>query len=74
MCHIRLPAECRVKRPIEDTLEPVAAILYTGGPGVIRKAAWPSYKTISGVCLCKELEEPKGPKEGPCAHRVRARL
>jgi hypothetical protein len=29
---------------------------------VIRKEAWPSYRTISGVRLCWELEEPKGPK------------
>jgi len=25
-------------------------------------AAWPFYRTISGVRLCCELEEPKGPK------------
>jgi len=49
-----------LKRPIEDTLEPVAAILCTGGPDVIRKEAWPLYRTISGVRLCWELEEPKG--------------
>jgi len=47
--------------PDEDTLWPVAAILCTGGPDVIRKEAWPFYKTISGVRLCWELEEPKGP-------------
>jgi len=29
---------------------------------VIRKEAWPFYRTISGVRLCWELEEPKGPK------------
>ena len=29
---------------------------------VIRKEAWSFYRTISGVRLCKELEEPKGPK------------
>jgi len=28
---------------------------------VIRKNAWPFYRTISGVRLCWELEEPKGP-------------
>ena len=27
---------------------------------MIRKEAWPFYRTISGVCLCWELEEPKG--------------
>jgi len=32
------------------------------GPCVIRKEAWPFYRTISGVRLCWELEEPKGPK------------
>jgi len=29
---------------------------------VIRKEAWSFYGTISGVRLCWELEEPKGPK------------
>jgi hypothetical protein len=33
-----------------------------GGLDVIRKEAWPSYRTSSGVRLCWELEEPKGPK------------
>jgi len=33
-----------------------------GGLDVIRKEAWPFYRTISGVRLCWELEEPKGPK------------
>ena len=28
-----------------------------------RKEAWPFYRTSSGVRLCWELEEPKGPKE-----------
>ena len=32
------------------------------GPDVIRKEAWPFYRTSSGVRLCWELEEPKGPK------------
>ena len=35
----------------------------TGGPDVIRKEAWCFYRTISGVRLCWELEEAKGPKE-----------
>ena len=35
-----------------------------GGLDVIRKEAWPFYRTSSGVRLCWELEEPKGPK-GP---------
>ena len=29
---------------------------------VIQKGAWPFYRTISGVRLYWELEEPKGPK------------
>ena len=33
-----------------------------GGLDVIRKKAWPFYKTNSGVRLCWELEEPKGLK------------
>ena len=41
-----------------------AAILCTGGPDVIRKDACPFYRTSSGVRLCWEIEEPKGPK-GP---------
>ena len=39
-----------------------AAILCIGGLDVIRKEAWPVYRTSSGVRLCWELEEPKGPK------------
>jgi len=37
-----------------------AAILCTGGPDTIRKNAWPFCRTISGVRICWELEEPKG--------------
>ena len=33
-----------------------------GGADVIRKEAWPFYRTISGVRLCWELGKPKGPK------------
>ena len=29
---------------------------------MIRKEAWPFYRTIFSVCLCWELEEPEGPK------------
>ena len=29
---------------------------------MIRKEAWPFYRTSSGVCLCWDLEEPEGPK------------
>ena len=32
----------------------------TGGLDVIRKEAWPFCRTISGVRLCWELEEPRG--------------
>ena len=39
----------------------------TGGPDVIRKEASPFYKTIFGVCLYCDLEEPKGPKRDPKA-------
>ena len=42
-------------------LQPVAAILCTGGPDVIKQEAWPFYRTNFGVRLCWELEEPKGP-------------
>jgi hypothetical protein len=33
-----------------------------GGLNVIRKKAWLLCRTSSGVRLCCELEEPKGPK------------
>jgi len=46
-----------------------AAILRTGGADVIRKEAWSFYRTISGVRLCWELEEPQGP-EGPVSAYV----
>ena len=46
-----------------------ATILCTGGLDVIRKEAWPFYRTISGVRLCWELEEHKGPK-GSWARRI----
>jgi len=39
-----------------------AAILCTEGLDVIRKEAWSFYRTSSGVRLCWEFEEPKGPK------------
>jgi len=49
--------------PFEDTpLAGSAAILCIGGLDVIRKEAWPFYRTSSGVRLCWEHEEPKGPK------------
>ena len=39
-----------------------AGAVCTGGLDVIRKEAWPFYRTISGVRLHWVLEEPKGPK------------
>jgi len=51
----------------------VATIFCTGGFVVIRKEAWPFYRTISGVRLCWELEEPKGPN-GPCTPSTEASL
>jgi len=48
------------------------AILCTGGLDVIRKEAWPLYRTISGVSLCWELEEPKGPKGSPTENALAA--
>ena len=39
-----------------------AAILCTREPDVIRKEAWPFYRTSSGVRICWELEESKGPE------------
>ena len=39
-----------------------AAILCIGGLDVIRKEAWPFYRTISGVRLCWDLEEPEEPE------------
>ena len=49
--------------PFEDTLlAGSAATLCTGGLDVIRKEAWSFYRTISGVRLCWELEEPEGPE------------
>jgi len=53
---------------LTDTVHPLAgsaAILCTRGPDVIRKEAWPFYRTISRVHLCWELEEPKGPEGSP---------
>ena len=61
VCAERVPLWDK-SHPFEDTLEPAAAILCSGGPDVIRKEAWSFYRTISGVRLCWELEEPKGPK------------
>ena len=50
------------------TINPLAgsaAILCTGGLDVLRKEAWPFYRTISGVRLYWVLEQPKGPKGQP---------
>ena len=47
------------------------AILYTGGPHVIRKEAWTFYRTSSEVRLYWELKEPKGPKGCPVSGSLR---
>ena len=53
--------------PIEDTLlAGSAAIFCTGELDVIRNEAWSFYRTISGVRLCWELEEPNRPKVLHC--------
>ena len=57
--YVCTPPEAASKQGLEDTLEPVAVILCTGGPDVIRKGPWSFYRTISGVRLCWELEQPK---------------
>jgi hypothetical protein len=38
---------------------------------VIRKEAWSFHTTISGVHLCWELEEPKGPRMGSLSGTAR---
>ena len=43
-------------------LPPTDPMPSTGGPDVIRKEAWRFYRTSSGVRLCWELKEPKGPQ------------
>ena len=49
--------------PLNGEYAPTVGHLYRGGGlDVIRKKAWPSYRTSSGALLCWELEEPKGPK------------
>ena len=45
---------------LHATLPPSPICIW--GLDVIRKEAWSFYRTISGVRLCWELEEPKGPK------------
>ena len=51
-----------IQVPPPHTLVDTLAILCTGGPDVIRKEAWPPYRTSSGVRLCWELGEPTEPK------------
>jgi hypothetical protein len=45
-----------------------------GGLDAIRKEAWPFYRTSSGVRLCWDLEEPKGPKGLTIDHPSLVRL
>jgi hypothetical protein len=40
----------------------VSAILRTGGLDLNLKEAWPLYRSLLGVRLCWELEEPTGPE------------
>jgi hypothetical protein len=56
---------------MEDTLWSVASILCTGGADVIRKEAWSFYRTIFGVRLCWEFEEPKKSEGGTASERHR---
>ena len=66
--YVYLPVT-RVKTPcVVDTCQDVTNGV---GPDVIQKEAWSFYRTISGVHLCWELEEPKGPK-GSATLRPRA--
>ena len=51
--------------PSSSPTNPPTPCLCTGGLDVIQKEAWPFYRTISGVRLCWELEEPKGSKGSP---------
>ena len=55
---VRLVSHARLRIPFTGS----AAILCTGGLDVVRKEAWSLYRASSGVRLCWELEEPKGPK------------
>ena len=56
-------------QPVENTLlDGFAAMLCSRGLDVIRKEAWSFYKNISGVRLCWELVEPKGPKWPKASH------
>ena len=47
-----------------------AAILCTEGLDATPKEAWSLSRTISGVRLCLELEEPKGPTRGLLIRRT----
>ena len=51
--------ESKSEGPVLGELKPKGPKV---GPDVIRKGAWSFFKSISGVRLCWELEEPKGPK------------
>ena len=61
-----VPPLPRIQSSLFLPLEPFTP---RGGLDVIRKEAWSFYRTISGVRLCWELEEPKGPK-GPVQDSV----
>ena len=61
MEHIR---QSRPDSGSSDTFRVVPSSLKSGLNDVIRKEAWLFCRTSSGVRLCWELEEPKGPKGG----------
>ena len=63
VCPIEDTLYAKAVCPIEDTLYPVAAILCTWGPNVIRKEAWPFYRTSSVVRLCHLRAT------GPCIYK-----
>ena len=57
----------RGTRPSEDSVDGAIGLALEPfrGLDVNRKEAWRFYRTCSGVRLCWELEEPKGPKGVP---------
>ena len=56
------PLQSTLQLQLQEARRALQVHLCTGGLDVIRKEAWPFYRTSSGVRLWWELEEPKGPK------------
>ena len=57
---LRSSLPCRMTGvTLPTALNPQRPSPRTGRPDVIPKEAWPCYRTVSGVRLCWELEEPK---------------